>query len=89
MDSAVPELHVVEQRGLVEIHQAAVVVHLLLLVLLGGVDGEAGVVVGGLYWRPGPVQGLDDRTVLTDVDSPAEDEPGHWAPHPDLLSLHC
>ena len=85
----VPELDVVEQRGLVEIHEAAVVVHLLLLVILGGVDGEAGVVVGGLYWRPGPVQRLDDRTVLTNVDSPTEDKPGQWVSHPDLLSLHC
>ena len=80
----VPELDVVEQRGLVEIHEAAVVVHLLPLVLLCRVES----VVVGLHGPPGPVQGLDDGPVLPDLHNPAEDEACMGVPHPHLVPLH-
>ena len=73
-----------EQCGLVEVHQAAVVLHLLPLVLLGRVEA----VVAGLDGGAGPVQGLHDGPLVTNLHYPAQDKAGPWVSQPDLVSVH-
>ena len=79
-----PEFDIVKERGLVEIHEAAVIVDLLPVVLLGGVEE----VVAGHHGGQGPVLGLDDGAVVSNLHDVAEDEPGLGVPHPHFVPVH-
>ena len=79
-----PEFDIVKERGLVEIHEAAVIVDLLPVVLLGGVEE----VVAGHHGGQGPVLGLDDGTVVSNLHDVAEDEARLGVAHPHFVPVH-
>ena len=79
-----PELDVVEERGLVEIHEAAVVVNLLFVIVLGRVQR----VVGAADRSQGSVPGLDHGTILAYLNNVAKDEPLLGVAYPHLVTIH-
>lgn len=73
-----------EERRLVEVHEAAVVVHLLVVLVLRRIE----VVVAGHERAEASVPGLHHGPLLPDLHNVAEDEPRLGVAHPDLVTLH-
>ena len=80
-----PQLDVVQQSGLVEVHEAAVVVDLLGVAVLGGVE----LVVGGGAGGEAAVPGLHHGPLLPDLHDVPEHEPVPGVAHPHLVVVHC
>ena len=73
-----------EECGLVEVHEAAIVVHLLVVLVLGGVEA----VVAGHQRPEAAVPGLHHRPLLPDLHDVAENEASLGVTHPYLVTLH-
>ena len=73
-----------EECGLVEVHEAAIVVHLLVVLVLGGVEA----VVAGHQRPEAAVPGLHHRPLLPDLHDVAKDEASLGVTHPYLVTLH-